>query len=158
MAHHRTSASRLIATPPQQVYALIADYQHGHARILPKPYFVSLTVEQGGIGAGTVINFQMRLMGQVQTFRAAITEPEPGRVLAETVLATGAVTTFTVEPQENGQASQVTIATETPVRNGILGKLEGFFTTQLLQPIYVKELEQLAKLMEDEPSPKVQGA
>lgn len=146
MARHRTSASRLIAAPPQQVYALIADYQHGHARILPKPYFVSLTVEQGGIGAGTVINFQMWLTGQLQTFRAAITEPEPGRVLTETVLATGAVTTFTVEPQENGQASQVTIATETTVRDGILGKLEGFFTTRLLQPIYTKQLEQLAEI------------
>lgn len=146
MARHRVTASKSIPAPAQEVYALIADYQNGHARMLPKPYFVSLTVEQSGIGAGTVINFQMRLMGQLQTFRSAITEPEPGRVLAETVLATGAVTTFTVEPQENGQSSQVTIATETTVRDGLLGKLEGFFTTQLLQPIYVKELAQLAAI------------
>jgi hypothetical protein len=105
-----------------------------------------LTVEKGGVGAGTLISFQMRLMGRLQTFHAAITEPEPGRVLVETDLDTGAVTTFTVEPRDDGQRAQVTITTDTQVRQGVLGALQGWLTTQLLRPIYVKELEQLAAI------------
>jgi hypothetical protein len=89
----------------------------------------------------------MKLMGRIQSFRSAITEPEPGRVLVETVLNSGAITTFTVEPREDGASAQVTISTDTKVREGIAGKIEGWMTTRLLRPIYVKELEQLAAVM-----------
>lgn len=144
MAQHRLSASALIPSPAAKVYGIIADYRDGHPHILPKPYFVSLAVEQGGVGAGTVIRFQMKLMGRVQDFQARITEPEPGRVLVETDTKTGAVTTFTVEPRDDGQHAYVTIATETQVPDSLAGKVQGWLTTQLLRPIYVKELEQLA--------------
>ena len=144
MATHEISASRHIVAPVHRVYDLIADYRNGHPRILPKPYFVSLNVEQGGYGAGTVINFQMELMGRVQSFHSTITEPEPGRVLVETDRNTGAVTTFTVDPRADGQETFVTIRTTTNVPAGIFGKIQGWLTRQLLRPIYVKELEQLA--------------
>lgn len=143
MATHRFSASALIRAQPQDVYAIIADYRQGHPLILPKPPFVSLAVEQGGMGAGTVIRVQMRVLGQVQTFRAVVTEPEPGRVLVETN-DTGYVTTFTVEPRADGQHAYVTIATEIPERAGVLRALERRFVSWLLRPVYVKELEQLA--------------
>jgi hypothetical protein len=144
MPQHTISAAALIPAPPQQVYAIIADYRDGHPHILPKPHFVSLTVEQGGVGAGTVIRFQMRLMRRVQNFRAAITEPEPGRVLVETDTQTGTTTTFTVEPRDDAQHAAVTIMTTTSVRQGLLGKLEAWLATRLLRPIYVQELAQLA--------------
>jgi uncharacterized protein YndB with AHSA1/START domain len=144
MPQHTISAAALIPAPPQQVYGIIADYRDGHPHILPKPHFVSLTVEQGGVGAGTVIRFQMRLMGRLQTFRATITEPEPGRVLVETDIQTGAVTTFTVEPRADAQQAAVTIKTTTSVREGFLGRLEAWLATRLLRPIYVQELAQLA--------------
>jgi uncharacterized protein YndB with AHSA1/START domain len=144
MPQHTISAAALIPAPPQQVYAIIADYRDGHPHILPKPHFVSLTVEQGGVGAGTVIRFQMRLLGRLQNFRATITEPEPGRVLVETDMQTGAVTTFTVEPRADAQQAAVTITTTTSVREGLLGRLEAWLTTRLLRPIYVRELAQLA--------------
>jgi hypothetical protein len=142
MAQYRVSASKLIQAPATQVYASIADYHDGHPHILPKPPFVSLVVEQGGIGEGTVIVFQMQLMGRLQTFRAAVTEPDPGRVLVETN-DSGTVTTFTVEPRDDGQCAHVTIATDTEVRDGVLGALSGWFTKRLLRPIYVRELELL---------------
>jgi uncharacterized protein YndB with AHSA1/START domain len=144
MPQHTISAAALIPAPPQQVYTIIADYRDGHPHILPKPHFVSLAVEQGGVGAGTVIRFQMRLMGRLQTFRATITEPEPGRALVETDMQTGAVTTFTVEPRDDAQQAAVTITTTTSVREGLLGRLEGWLMTRLLRPIYVQELAQLA--------------
>lgn len=144
MAKHDVSASALIPAPARKVYNLIADYRNGHPRILPRPYFVSLDVEQGGYGEGTLINFQMKLMGRIQSFHSLITEPEPGHQLVETDLNTGAATTFSVEPRQNGQQAFVTITTTIDVPNGIMGKLQGWLTGQLLRPVYIKELDQLA--------------
>ncbi len=151
MAQHRISASALIPASAGQVYAIIADYHNGHPAILPRPPFVLLTVEKGGVGAGTEISFQMRLMGKLQTFRAVITEPEPGRVLVESDLDTGAVTTFTVEPRDGGQSAYVTITTETKVRDGVLGGVEGWFATRLLRPVYEQELEKLTAVATNKP-------
>ncbi len=142
MAINRVSATALIPAPAEKVYGIVADYRNGHPHILPKPWFLSLEVVEGGVGAGTVVDFSMRLMGRVQHFRATVTEPQPGRVLVETN-DTGAVTSFTVEPQPNQQC-RVTIVTETTVRDGIAGKIEGWLTNRLLHPIYVAELAQLA--------------
>jgi len=143
---HIVSASATIPARRERVYSLIANYQDGHPRILPTQ-FSGLVVEQGGVGAGTVIRFQMRVLGRKQTFRAAITEPEPGRVLVETDLGTnGAVTTFTVDPGGAPADSRVTISTELPVRGGFLGKLERRVSTFLLRPIYVRELQNLARV------------
>ena len=138
------AASKLIAAPAERLYAIIADYHNGHPLILPRPYFVALQVEQGGVGAGTVVSFQMKLMGRTQNFRARISEPEPGRVLEEFSETNGAVTRFTVEPRDAGQAAFVTISTAMEASGGLAGKIQGWMTRRLLQPIYVKELEQLA--------------
>ncbi len=143
MAVRQFSASALIHAPPQDLYAIIADYRQGHPQILPQPPVVSLDVEQGGTGSGTVIRVHMRELGRLQMFRSVITEPEPGRVLVETN-DNGYVTTFTVEPRAEGQQAYVTIATEMTGRAGILGALERWFVSRLLRPVYVKELEQLA--------------
>lgn len=145
---HLVTASRLIHSTPERVYTTIADYRNGHARILPEE-FSGLTVERGGVGDGTIIRFQMRVFGRTQTFRSAITEPEPGRVLVETDLDTnGAITTFTVNPGMLPGTSNVTIATALPVRTGILGAIERALSTRFLRPIYFKELAQLAKHVE----------
>jgi uncharacterized protein YndB with AHSA1/START domain len=143
MPTRRISASALLTAPAARVYAIIADYAGGHARILPRPPFVSLTVEQGGVGAGTVVNFQMKVAGQTRSFHSTITEPEPGRVLVETDAQAGTVTTFTVEPRNGGQAAFVTIATDTPVRAGLMGKLEGWLAERMLKPTYEQELKLL---------------
>jgi hypothetical protein len=90
------SATARLKAPPRRVYDTIADYHTGHPRILPKQ-FRNLTVEQGGVGAGTVIRFQVRVFGRTDTFRAEVTEPEPGRILVEkNILGSDSVTTFIV--------------------------------------------------------------
>lgn len=143
---HTVSASAVIPARRDRVYSLLADYNDGHQRILPRQ-FTSLTVEEGGIGAGTIIHVQMSFLGKKQSYRAAITEPEPGRVLVETNLeANSWVTTFTVNPSHAPADSNVTISTELPVRTGFPGKIERLFSTLLLRPIYVKELENLARV------------
>ena len=150
MAKHDISASKRISAPARTVYDLIADYHNGHPRILPKPYFLALNVEQGGYGAGTIIRFQMQLLGRLQSFHAEITEPEPGHTLVETDLNSGVVTIFTVDPRSDGQEALVTITTTTTVPDGILGKIQGWLTTRLLHPIYEKELDQLAAVVKEQ--------
>lgn len=143
---HIVSASATIPARRERVYSLIANYNDGHPRILPRQ-FTSLVVEQGGVGSGTIIRFQMSVFGRKRTFRAAISEPDPGRVLVETDLdANGAVTTFTVNPGGAPADSQVTISTELRVRSGVRGRIERTLTTLLLRPLYVKELQNLARV------------
>ena len=60
----------------------------------------------------------------------------------------GAVTTFTVDPIEEGRHARVTISTELKVRGGLLGMLERAVTTRFLRPTYIRELENLASLAE----------
>ena len=143
---HLISASAIIPARRERVYSIIANYKDGHPRIVPRQ-FSGMVVEEGGVGAGTVIRFQMRVFGMKQTFRAAISEPEPGRVLVETDLDTnGAVTTFTVDPGTAPADSRVTISTLLPVRSGLLGLFEKKLSTFLLRPIYVQELVNLARV------------
>ena len=138
-------ASARVGAASDVVYGIIADYRKGHPQILPRQYFEWLEVEQGGRGEGTVIRFQMRVLGQTRVLRAFVTEPEPGRVLVETDTGgVGPVTTFTVEPE--GTGSEVTISTVLTSSRGLLGVAERFVLRRLLRRIYTRELEQLGRV------------
>lgn len=137
------TASGMVQAPASLVYGIIADYHDGHPHILPKQYFPSLVVEEGGIGAGTRIRFEMKAMGRVTTTRAVITEPEPGRILVESSPESGVVTTFLVEPVQANQA-KVTFTTELKTRDGFLGRIEGFMAKLFLNRVYAEELAILA--------------
>lgn len=142
---HIVTAAACIDAAPERVYAIIADYRSGHPGILPGE-FSGLLVERGGSGAGTIIRFRMRVMGRTRSFRAAITEPEPGRELVETYLDSNeAVTTFTVRPDSSGSRSEVAISTRFPVRAGLVGVIQRLLLTRYLRPIYRKELRLLAE-------------
>jgi hypothetical protein len=145
MDSHRVAVSARVAAPAPRVYGILADYREGHPRILPPRYFRNLVVERGGVGAGTVIRFEMPVLGATRSARAEVTEPEPGRVLVETDVDRGVVTTFTVEPREDGRAAEVTIATELPARGGLLGALERRLTSGFLRGVYARELALLAE-------------
>ncbi|HEY6464793.1 MAG TPA: SRPBCC family protein [Candidatus Acidoferrales bacterium] len=141
---HVVSASATIAANPERVYDILANYVDEHPRILPSE-FSDLVVEQGGIGAGTMIRFKMRVLGRTQNYRAIVTEPEPGRVLVETYFQPdGTVTTFIVDPESGGTQSRVTFSTSMPVRDGFAGRIERFAGTRLLRPIFERELGLLA--------------
>lgn len=135
------TTSRNIPAPGATVYDIIADYRTMHYSILPKQYFLSLDVEEGGIGAGTIVNFDMRLLGQTRSFRALITEPEPGCLLVETDIKSRVSTSFRVEPLEDEQ-TRVTIATALRSTN----ILEGWIAKMILQRVYREELELLEKV------------
>lgn len=138
----RVEARSNVGAPAPDVYRMIADYRTGHPRIIPPRYFRNLEVETGGYGAGTLIRYDLLAFGTTYHARARVTEPQPGRVLVETDLEKGAVTTFTVEPLGASQ-SRVTIATELPIRSGLVGWLERAMTGRFLRRVYVAELAQL---------------
>lgn len=66
------------------------------------------------------------------------------KILAETDLNTGLVTTFTVQPAYGEQATSVTIATEYS-KPGIMGFVERLTAPPLLRRIYTRELEKFAE-------------
>lgn len=146
MQSYNASASAVVKAPAQQVYAIIADYHQGHPRMLPKQ-FTNLTVEQGGIGAGTRLRFAMKVMGQTHHFQSVVTEPEPGRVLIESNTSETmppSVTTFTVEPLAGNAHCQVTIQTRSQSRDSLAGVIERFLSKLFLQGVYAQELALLA--------------
>jgi hypothetical protein len=132
-----------IDAPAAKVYGIIADYHVGHPSILP-PAFRTLVVESGGVGAGTRIRVEMKIGGRVRTLRAAITEPDPGRVLVESDLDRGGVTTFTVTPLGEA-ACQVHILTEW-TSSGLRGWVESFLAPRMLEPLFREELAILQRV------------
>ena len=144
MPTHKFSVSAIINSSPKAVYSIIADYREAHQKILPNPPFISLKVERGGLGAGTEMLVQMKMFGKVKSFRAVVTEPEPGKTLVETT-DVGYITTFSVEPKNDGKNSLVTFTTELVLNSGLLKKIEFWMTSKLLRTVYRKELENLAE-------------
>jgi Polyketide cyclase / dehydrase and lipid transport len=134
-------ASAVVSAPAARVYRLIADYHRGHPSILPPQYFGDLVVLAGGVGAGTRISFTMNAYGSKTRNYAHITEPEPGRVLVETVEGSGIVTRFLVDPLA-GDTSRVTIETTYPLR-GLPGWFERLVVPGYLKRVYAAELELL---------------
>ena len=145
MNQYEVSVSRVIQAPPAAVYAVFADYHHSHAAVLPKPYFTGMTVEKGGTGAGTEITVHMAVMGAKVTYHMVVTEPEPGRVLQEEDKALGVVTTFTVDPVNNGEASRVKLYTRARTSAGLKGFIEKLITPPISRKIYNEELDLVEK-------------
>src|SRR5688500_18609403 len=116
MATIRVSVEEQIHAPAEQVYRYIADYRTHHPAFLP-PAFTNFTVEEGGVGAGTIVHFDLKSGGRTRTFRQRVSEPDPGRVLVETTIDTRNSTTFTVTPEN--ETSRVRITTEYEGERGI---------------------------------------
>ena len=142
MVPHTVSASADLDAQADRVYRAVADYREGHPRIIPRPPFVSLEVEEGGYGAGTVIRCTMKIASMQSTFRAAVTEPEPGRRLVETDLAGGPVTTFTCEPLADGR-TRATISTLLQRNGKKVGLIERWLIVRFLRKVYQEELRLL---------------
>jgi uncharacterized protein YndB with AHSA1/START domain len=134
------SEERVIQAAPDRVYAYIADMREHHPRFLP-PAFSDFEVESGGVGAGTVTRFTLNTGGRSRSYRMQVAEPEPGRVLTESDTESTLVTTFTVEPAENG--SRVQISTTWEGAGGIGGFFERTFAPRVLRRLYADELERL---------------
>jgi hypothetical protein len=139
MSSYTVESTARVHAPAAVAYGLIADYRNGHPHILPPKYFRKLTVEAGGVGAGTRISFEMGAMGTWRRAVAEVSEPEPGRVLHERLTTDAVETWFVVEPVDGG-ACDVTIRTTLRTRGGIVGGIERLATTAFLRRVYRAEL------------------
>lgn len=131
-----------VPAPAAEVYDAIADYLDRHPRILPAA-FTELVIEKGGVGAGTVLRYALRLGGRTRTGRMRVDEPAPGRVITETDLDTGAVTTFTVT-SEGRDDCRVSIDTTWRSAAGVAGFFERLFAPGMLRKLYAEEVAKLA--------------
>jgi polyketide cyclase/dehydrase/lipid transport protein len=148
MKEVHATASRAIRAEPDVVYKILADYRVGHPAILPKRAFLSLDVDEGGVGAGTEFLLRMKSFGTIREMRAKVTEPKPGRVLVETYESReGIQTTFEVRPAESGSGSVVTIQTRWTAR-GLRGWIEAMLAPPFLRKLYLEELGNLARAAE----------
>jgi uncharacterized protein YndB with AHSA1/START domain len=136
----RVAAERVIEAPPAAVYGYLADMREHHPKFLPDA-FSDFTVEEGGVGAGTVTRFRVTAGGRTREYRMNVSEPEPGRVLAETDSGSSLVTRFTVDPE--GADSRVRIETTWQGAGGIGGIFERLFAPRVMRSIYADELERL---------------
>jgi hypothetical protein len=143
----QVEVERRVTAPADLIYGIIADYHTHHPAILPAA-FSNLRVEQGGVGEGTVISFDLKLGGRKRTMRARISEPRPG-VLEETDLEFGAVTSFEVTQEVD--ASRVIIRTGFPSAPGIQGWFERRFAPGMLRKLYEQELDNLTAYVSRQP-------
>lgn len=140
MQEIEVSESAMVDASAQKVYPILADYHRGHPHILPKAYFTKLEVLEGGYGEGTLIRVYMRALGRESVLDMRVTEPEPGRVLAETDINSDLTTTFTLTPNVNPNKTKVTITTTWPQKAGLAGLLDRLFTPLIMRRIYREEL------------------
>lgn len=131
------SAERTIDAPADEIYQYLADMRL-HSRFLPPPFY-DFQVEEGGVGAGSVVQFKIDFAGGVRELRMQVTEPEPGRTLVQTDTGgSGLVTTFTVTPQ--GEQALVNITSSFDGESGIAGFAERIVAPRRLHRIHAKEL------------------
>ncbi len=143
MKHMLVKQSAIINAPLEQVYAVIADYEVGHQAILPKPYFQSMEVINGGYGEGTEIKIEMEVFGIKASYHQLVTEPIKGRQIVERDINTNLGTTFTFEPRNNGTQTEVTILAEIALSDGFQGTLERLFNPFIIRYIFKQELQNL---------------
>jgi hypothetical protein len=129
-----------VSAPADKVYNYLADMRRHHPKFLPAA-FSDFEVETGGIGAGTVIRYQIKVGGRTRSVRAEVAEPEPGRTLTESETGSSALTTFTVTPA--GTSSTVRISSEWAGAAGVGGFFERLLAPRVLRRLFGDELRRL---------------
>jgi hypothetical protein len=129
-----------VRAPARLVYELLSDFREHHPRFLPSS-FSDLEVEQGGIGAGTIITFTATALGRERRYRLRVDEPVPGHVMTESDTLSDMVTTWTVTPE--GDTSRVRIETRWAGADGTTGFFERLLVPPTMRRIYNEELRRL---------------
>jgi uncharacterized protein YndB with AHSA1/START domain len=133
------AAERVIPASPATAYGYLAD-MHEHERFLP-PAFSKFAVEQGRVGAGSVVAFTVTAGGRSRPYRMTVSEPAPG-MLVETDANSSLVTTFTVTA--HGEDALVKIATTWQGAGGIGGFFERRFAPKVMEKLYADELDRFS--------------
>ena len=133
----------------RDVYAILADYKHGHPRIMPRKYCDGLRVLKGsGVGENTRIEVRFNIFGQKETLVMDISEPEPGRVLQEIDTNAKNITQFIVDPLDEGTCT-VTLRTSVLSTLGFqpLAAVDMWMKKFVLRSMFEEELKILDQVM-----------
>jgi hypothetical protein len=141
MPEMRVTETGHIDAPMERVYAVLSNYRDHHPKILPAA-FSGWKVEQGGIGAGTVIRFRVTTAGRTRDYHQRVEEPDPPRVLVERGISSSEVTTFRLRP-DGDAACWLRIDTTWQRSSGLEGLFERLFAPLLLRRLYRDELRRL---------------
>jgi hypothetical protein len=142
MAIIHVAAERVVPASSEVAYGYLAD-MHEHERFLP-PAFSKFSIEQGGVGAGSVITFTVTAGGRSRPYRMTVSEPVSG-TLVETDANSSLVTTFTVVAR--GQDALVSIATTWQGAGGVGGFFERRFAPKVMKKLYEDELERFSTFL-----------
>ncbi len=99
-----------------------------------------------------MVSFRLRAGGRERPYRMRVSEPVRGRTLTESDLDSSLITTWTVTPLDDGQRTQVRIATMWEGGSGLGGFFERIFAPLGLRRIYDQILASLATMVEGRPS------
>jgi hypothetical protein len=133
---------RVVPATPDEVYAAISDYKEKRPRMLTSN-FKDYAVEKGGRGKGTIVRYNLHAARRERPYHIRVEEPVKGQVLTESDLNSSLVTTWTLQPVNNGQQTKVRVASEWLGGNGIGGFFERAFAPLGLRRIYKTMLSSL---------------
>ena len=131
-------ATAEIPAAPERVLELLRDYS-ARERLLTDNYS-SYTVEEGGMGAGTVFFYHFAAAGRERDYRLRVEEADG--VLRERDERSSFMSEWTVTPA--GQRSTVTVTASWQGAGGIPGIFEGLFAPLGLKRILGQVLANLA--------------
>src|SRR3954449_1008476 len=93
---------RTIDAPIERVWALLRDYRLARPRLLSE-HFSDYAVHHGGEGAGTVLEYQLRVGRHQRRHLITVQEPAAGRMLRERDRTSVLVSTWTLTPGGEGE-------------------------------------------------------
>jgi uncharacterized protein YndB with AHSA1/START domain len=100
---------RTVDAPMERVWALLRDYRVARPRWLTER-FSDYAVQERPEGAGTVIEYQLRVGRHQRRHVIAVQEPVPGRMLRERDRTSAFVSTWTLTPGGEGERTVVRLA------------------------------------------------
>lgn len=147
MSHISVQSEYIIPAPPEKVYESLIDFQNARPSILTSN-FVDYNVEQGGVGEGTIIRYDLKAGGRKRPYRMHIIETLKGGILTERDSNSSLVTMWTLTPVNYGQLTQVRLVSEWEGAGGIGGFFERTFAPSGLRGIYNEMLSRLAQMID----------
>jgi polyketide cyclase/dehydrase/lipid transport protein len=100
---------RTLDAPMERVWALLRDYRVARPRVLTE-HFSDYVVQERGEGAGTVIEYRLRVGRHQGRHVIAVQEPVAGRMLRERDRSSALVCTWTLTPGGEGERTVLRLA------------------------------------------------
>src|SRR4051794_32100021 len=115
---------RTVDAPMKRVWALLRDYRLARRRLLTE-HFSDYAVHHGGEGAGTVIEYQLRVGRHQWRHVPTVQEPVAGRMLRERDRTSALLSSWRLTPGGEGERTvlRLAVALRDPQTSGWLARV-----------------------------------